>query len=139
MPAPLSATPYVRRFVNPVLIHLAGIGWFADLEHVGRRSGTVRHTPLLAFRDGDRVTLALTYGPHVQWLKNIRAAGRCRMRLGGQLLQLGAPRDLPAAEGLARMPQPIRSVLARTGFVQDFVELPVLGERPFRAVPPPAT
>lgn len=47
MPAPLTVTPYVRRFVNPVLIHLAGHGWFADLEHVGRRTGTVRHTPLL--------------------------------------------------------------------------------------------
>ena len=93
----------------------------------------MRHTPLLAFRDGDRVTLALTYGPDVQWLANIRAAGRCRMRLGRQLLELGPPRPLGAAEGVARMPQPVRWVFARTGFVEDFVELPVLGERPFRA------
>lgn len=131
MPAPLPVTPYVRRFVNPVLIHLAGHGWFADLEHVGRRTGTVRHTPLLAFRRGDVVTLALTYGPRVQWLANVRAAGRCRMRLGGALLELGAPRVLERAEGVARMPQPIRTVFARTGAVEDFVELPVLGERPW--------
>ncbi len=137
MPAPLSVTPYVQRFANPALIHLAGLGWFADLEHVGRRTGTVRHTPLLAFRDGERVTLALTYGPEVQWLKNIRAAGRCRMRLGRQLLELGAPQDLTQAEGVRRMPQPIRFVFARTGFVKDFVELPVLAERPFRRPPPP--
>lgn len=133
MPAPLAVTPYVHRYANPVMIHLAGIGWFADLEHVGRRTGTLRHTPLLAFREDDRVTLALTYGPQVQWLKNIRAAGRCRMRLGPQLLELGPPRPLATQEGLARMPQPVRVVFARTGFVEDYVELPVLGERLFRA------
>ena len=66
MHAPLSLTPWVARFANPVLIHLAGVGWFADLEHVGRRTGRVRHTPLMAFREGDRVTVALTYGPQVQ-------------------------------------------------------------------------
>jgi deazaflavin-dependent oxidoreductase (nitroreductase family) len=131
VPAPLSATPYVRRYANPVLIHLAGLGWFADLEHVGRRTGTVRHTPLLAFRDGDLVTIALTYGPRVQWLQNIRAARRCRLHLHGRLLELGEPRDLAQAEGIGRMPQPIRTVLARTGFVEDFVELPVLDDQPF--------
>lgn len=132
MPAPLSLTPYVQRFANPVLIRLAGRGWFADLEHVGRRTGTVRHTPLLAFRDDDVVTVALTYGPEVQWLKNIRAAGRARMHLGRRILELGPPRMLTAADGVPRMPQPIRFVFARTGFVQDFVELPVLAERPAR-------
>jgi deazaflavin-dependent oxidoreductase (nitroreductase family) len=133
VPAPLSVTPFVRRYPNRVLIHLAGHGWLVDLEHVGRRTGTLRHTPLFAFRDGDHVTVALTYGPGVQWLKNIRAAGRCRMRIRGQLLELGAPRDLDPAQGLARMPPPIRFVLARTGFVDHYVELPVTGERPFRA------
>lgn len=135
MPAPLGLTPYVHRFVNPVLVHLAGHGWFAELEHVGRRSGTVRRTPLLAFRDGGRVTLALTYGPGVQWLKNVTAAGRCRMHLGPQLLELGAPRRLTTEEGVARMPQPIRFVFARTGACEDFVELPVVAERPFRPAP----
>lgn len=132
MPAPLSLTPYVERFANPLLRHLAGVGWFVELEHVGRKSGTVRRNPLLAFRHGDTITLALTYGPEVQWLKNIRAAGRCRMHWRDKMLELGAPRDLTTAEGLAAMPQPIRFVFARTGACEDFVELPVLSERPFR-------
>lgn len=91
----------------------------------------MRHTPLLAFRDGDLVTVALTYGPRVQWLRNIRAAGRCRVHLRGRLLELGPPRDLAQTEGIARMPQPVRAVFARTGFVEDFVELPVLSDQPF--------
>jgi hypothetical protein len=75
------------------------------------------------------VTVALTYGPGVQWLKNIRAAGGARMRLGRALLELGPPRVLGTEQGIARMPQPIRFVLGRTGFCRDFVELPVVGER----------
>ncbi|WP_109472542.1 nitroreductase family deazaflavin-dependent oxidoreductase [Ornithinimicrobium cavernae] len=130
MPAPLSVTPYVNRFANPVLRNLAGLGWFVALEHAGRRTGKVHRTPLLAFREGDAVTIALTYGPEVQWLKNIRASGRARMLWRGRVLGLGAVRDLSTAEGLARMPQPIRFVFDRTGFCTDFVELPVLTERP---------
>ncbi|MFK5633753.1 MULTISPECIES: nitroreductase family deazaflavin-dependent oxidoreductase [unclassified Ornithinimicrobium] len=119
----------MRRFANPLMIHLAGHGWFADLEHVGRRTGLVRHTPLLAFRDGDVVTVALTYGPGVQWLKNIRAAGGARMRLGRALLELGPPRDLPVDEGVGRMPQPVRFLFRRSGFCRDFIELAVVRER----------
>lgn len=132
MPAPLWLTPYVERYANPVLRHLAGLGWFVELEHVGRRTGTVRRTPLLAFRHGDTITLALTYGPRVQWLKNLRAAGRGRMHWRDRLLELGAPRDLTTREGLAAMPQPIRFIFATTGFCTDFVEVSIVAERPFR-------
>lgn len=133
MPVPLRVTPYVKRFANPVMTHLTGHGWLAELEHVGRSSGEAHRTPVLAFREGDVVTIALTYGPGVQWLKNLRATGRARMHRRRTMLQLGTPRMLGPDEGLPRMPQPIRFVFARTGFVQDFVELPVLAERPFRS------
>lgn len=138
MPAPIGLTPYVERWVNPVARPVFGLGRrmgsrrFAELEHVGRRSGAVRHTPLLAFRDGEAVTVALTYGPRVQWLANIRAAGHSRMRLGGQVLDLGAPRMLDEQEGLARMPRPTRFLLRRAVKCRDFVELPVLAEHPDR-------
>jgi len=33
-------------------LRLAGHLAFADLEHVGRKSGTVHHTPVRAFRSG---------------------------------------------------------------------------------------
>lgn len=45
MPIPLRVTRFNRDHLNKVLIHLAGTGAFVDLEHVGRRSGTVFHTP----------------------------------------------------------------------------------------------
>jgi deazaflavin-dependent oxidoreductase (nitroreductase family) len=115
-----------KKVINPVMLRLAGTGPFVDLEHIGRRSGTVRHTPLMAFRRGDTVTIALTYGAHVEWLANVRAAGGCRVRMGGKLLRLGAPRSLDPVEGLARMPQPQRTLLRWPIRCRDYVELPVL-------------
>jgi deazaflavin-dependent oxidoreductase (nitroreductase family) len=110
---------------NKVLVHLAGHGPFIELEHVGRRSGRVYRVPLNAFRTDDTVTLALTYGPRVDWLRNVRAAGGCRVRMGREILTLGAPVDLPTQVGLARMPAPARVVL-RLVRVDHFVEMPVL-------------
>lgn len=131
MPAPLRVTPYVKRFANPLLVNLAGHGWFVELEHIGRRTGTAHRTPLMAFRREGTITIALTYGPDVQWLKNLRAAGGGRMHWRDKMLHLGAPHDLATEDGLARMPQPIRAVLGATGLATEFVELPVLSERPF--------
>lgn len=115
-----------KRFTNPVMLRLAGIGPIVDLEHVGRRTGTVRHTPLMAFRHGDVVTIALTYGPDVQWLANVRHAGGCRMRMRGEVLRLGAPRVLDPAEAMARIPRPQRALLRWPIRCRDYVELPVL-------------
>lgn len=130
MPIPTGITRVPRRILNPQVLRFAGrFGSLADLEHVGRHSGTVRHTPILAFRRGDTVTIALTYGPEVRWLANVRSAGRCRLLLRGTLLTLGVPRTLDPAEGLARMPQPVRAALRWPVRCRDFVELPVVGAR----------
>lgn len=137
VPAPLSLTPYVHRFVNPVLRHLAGIGAFVELEHVGRRSGVRHRTPLMAFRHGDEMTIALTYGPDVQWLKNVRAAGGGRMHWRRRLLELGPPRLLTGREGADRMPEPLRTVVRATGIWEHFVVLPVLVDQPFATVGSP--
>ncbi len=126
MPIPQRITSFNRRFLNPLTLHLAGHGSMVELEHVGRTSGRTFRTPLMAFREGDIVTVALTYGPDVQWLKNITAAGGCRMRLRGQWLSLGAPRRLDPAEGLARVPNPQRLLLRTVIRCRDYVALPVL-------------
>lgn len=125
MPIPLVVTGFNRDVLNPLMRRAVGIGPLAEIEHVGRRTGVVRRTPLLAFRRGDTVTVALTYGPDVDWLKNIRAAGRSRLRLGGAVLTLGAPVHLSSEVGLPRMPLAIRGTL-RLLRVVDFVELPVV-------------
>lgn len=129
MAIPRAVGKFNKVATNKVLVHLAGHGPFVELEHVGRRSGRVYHVPLNAFRSGDTVTFALTYGPKVDWLRNARAAGGCRVRLGRDILTLGAPVDLATSAGLARMPAPARVVLRLAG-VDHFVEMPVLSAVP---------
>jgi deazaflavin-dependent oxidoreductase (nitroreductase family) len=130
MRIPRQVASFNRRFLNPLTLRLAGRGSMADLEHVGRTSGRTYHTPLMAFRDGDTLTIALTYGPDVQWLKNVTAAGGCRMRLGGQRLVLGTPRRLEPVDGLGRTPNPQRLLLGRVIGCRDFIELPILTSSP---------
>ena len=129
MAIPRAVTRFNKAVGNKVLIHLAGHGPFVELEHVGRRSGKTYRIPLNAFRHGDTVTFALTYGPDVDWLRNVRAANGARLRMRGSMLTLGAPVAVPTDVGLSRLPAPARIVL-RLARVTGFVELPVLSERP---------
>ena len=125
MAIPHAVGKFNKLVTNRVLVHLAGHGPFVELEHVGRRSGRVYRVPLNAFRTGDAVTFALTYGPRVDWLRNVRAAGGCRVRLGRDILTLGAPVGLSTDLGMSRMPAPARVVLRLAG-VDGFIEMPVL-------------
>ncbi len=125
MPIPAAVARFNNVVTNRLTRHLVGHGPFAELEHVGRRSGRAYRIPINAFRDGDVVTIALTYGPRTDWLRNVRAAGGARMLLGGEMLTLGPPREVPTEVGMARMPGPAR-VLLPVMDVDEFVELPVL-------------
>ena len=122
MPLPHWLTRVNLVVTNRLTAPIAGwMPWFGLLEHVGRRTGVVRRTPLNAFRHGDRLIIALTYGPDVEWLANVEAAGACRMRMGGRWVRLAEPRRFrdPARR---QVPWVVRPVLAVLG-VSDFVEL----------------
>ena len=96
--------PLSRRF-DALALRLAGRAAFADLEHVGRRTGTVRHTPVRAFRRGDAVVIGVNFGNRSDWVQNVLAAGSCRMHLGRELLDLTDPRLVPVADGVRDMPR----------------------------------
>jgi len=123
-----------RRYLNPVTLKLVGVGSLVDLEHVGRTSGTVRHTPLMAFRAGPVVTVALTYGSRVQWLRNVEAAGGCRMTTRHSVLELGAPRAVAPSTALPHISLPQRALLHWPIRCSEFVELPILADRSRRPV-----
>jgi deazaflavin-dependent oxidoreductase (nitroreductase family) len=130
VPIPAVVTRFNKAVLNKAVVHLGGHGWFVELTHAGRRSGQTYRVPLMAFDGGDVVTIALTYGPGVDWLANLRAAGGGRMHLRSELLSLGTPRDLPEEEGRSRMPQRPRALLPVLG-CHDYVEIPVLTRVPF--------
>ncbi|NNC12355.1 nitroreductase family deazaflavin-dependent oxidoreductase [Planctomonas sp. JC2975] len=55
----------------------SGRGPFSLVRHVGRKSGKTFETPIMVARRPDGFVVELTYGPQVNWYRNIEAAGRC--------------------------------------------------------------
>ena len=103
--------PFTLRFVNPITRLVAGwLPMFGILGYRGRTSGREYHTPMNVFRQGDEFVFALTYGADVQWVKNIVAAGECRLRTMGRELKLVDPR-LYSDPGRRDMPFPVRQFL----------------------------
>jgi deazaflavin-dependent oxidoreductase (nitroreductase family) len=132
MTFPRALAKYMRRTANRMTLHLAGHAAFADLEHVGRKSGTVRHTPVRAFRSGDSVVIGLNFGRQSDWYRNIKAAGTCRLRLGREQLTLGPPVLVPAREGVKGMPWPFRFALRHVIHTTECLQLPILDTEAIR-------
>ena len=123
MPIPLWVTRVNRRVTNPVLGTLSDrLPPFATLHHVGRRTGRRYRTPVFAFRTPRGVVIALTYGPQVQWLRNLEAGGEARLVRRGHVVALSDPVHLRGEAGSRLVPRAIRAGL-RLMRVDDFVEL----------------
>ena len=114
--------PFTTRVVNPFTRLFADwLPGFAILTHVGRRSGRMYRTPINVFKRGDDYLFALTYGSDVQWVKNIMAAGECRMQTRGRELRLVEP-ELFVDPELSLMPRLLR-VLGRLNRVTEFLRM----------------
>src|SRR4051794_19962533 len=57
---------------------------FAIVRHVGRRSNKPYETPIIVQPVDDGFVIALTYGPQVDWYRNILAVGACEIRWHGE-------------------------------------------------------
>ncbi len=90
-------------------------GPFALVRHVGRRSGRPYETPLILARVSEGFVAELTYGPDVDWYKNITAAGRCTIVHHGREYEVDAITDYPTDQGLAAFPAPARAILRTLG------------------------
>jgi deazaflavin-dependent oxidoreductase (nitroreductase family) len=96
-------------------------GWlpgFGIVVHVGRRSGREYRTPVNVFRRGDAFMIALTYGSEAQWVRNVLAAGGCRLIARGREHRLSEPRVVREQP----VPAPVRAIL-RLLHVQEFLRL----------------
>jgi deazaflavin-dependent oxidoreductase (nitroreductase family) len=116
---------FVKHFVNPVLRNLArsSRGPFALLRHVGRRSGKQYEIPLMVWRVDDGFVIVLTYGRHVDWLRNLQAAGQGSLRWHKQEYVLQQPVFIDAKAALPALPLLIKTVLRWRG-IHEFVKIP---------------
>jgi deazaflavin-dependent oxidoreductase (nitroreductase family) len=64
----------------------AGVGphAFALLETTGRRTGQARHTPVGNGLDGDTFWIVAAHGTQADYVRNLQASPRVRVKAGGQ-------------------------------------------------------
>ncbi|SFQ76885.1 nitroreductase/quinone reductase family protein [Amycolatopsis rubida] len=92
-------TTFQRRLGNPVLSRLPGQ---TLLETTGRSSGLPRRTPIGGRRVGQEFWLVSEFGERSQYVRNIQADPRVRLRLHGRWLR-GVARLLPDDDARARL------------------------------------
>lgn len=93
-----TVTAFQRR-LNAVVRRLPGQ---TLLETTGRVSGLPRRTPVGGRREGDSFWLVSEFGERSQYIRNIRADPRVRVRLRGRWYA-GTARLLPDDDPLARL------------------------------------
>ena len=82
MPISDSIRYFNKRFTNKITAGLAGKRYspFSPIEHVGRKSGKRYATPIITLKRGDNFIFALTYGPQVNWYRNILASSTAGLK-----------------------------------------------------------
>jgi len=111
MPIPIAITSFNKKVTNRVTAPFAGhLPGFAVVSHCGRSSGHLYRTPVNVFRRGHDFVFVMTYGPNVDWIRNVEAAMECDITTRGRLVHLVQPhrfRD-PARRSV---PGPVRLIL----------------------------
>lgn len=103
--------PFTTRIVNPITRLIAGwMPWFGIVICRGRKTGEEYRVPMNVFRHSETYVFALTYGSDVNWVRNVLAAGECRLRTGRRELLLVEP-EVVVDPARKLVPQPVRMFL----------------------------
>lgn len=92
---------FIARITAPLARPLAGRSYipiWAVVEHRGRRSGQTYRTPVAIGRMDDGFVIPIPFGEGTQWVKNVQAAGGCRVTWKGRDFDLVSPAVIGAAE-----------------------------------------
>ena len=110
---------YVTNRITGRFAHLS-YGPFAIIHHVGRRSGKSYETVLMVWPGGEGFVIALTYGPNVDWYRNLSAAGGATLFWHRKFYTIGEPEPIDVGTAWLAFPAMIRGILRRLG-THDFV------------------
>lgn len=107
----------LKHTLNPLTRRLArsSLGPFSIIRHVGRRSGKVYETPIIVAPHRGGFVIELTYGPEVDWHKNIVATGGGTLIHRGKEYPFNRIEPLDTAAGLAAFPASQQVILRLTG------------------------
>lgn len=104
---------FLKRYFNPLTRRIARTshGPFAIVRHIGRRSGRQYETPIIVQPATDGFIFELTYGPEVDWYKNMQASGGCTLIWHGRDYVIRKIEPLDTAIGRRAFPLPARLFL----------------------------
>jgi deazaflavin-dependent oxidoreductase (nitroreductase family) len=97
MPYPRWLAKINKRLFNPRSIRK---GEYPVVTHVGRTTGQSYQTPLDAYPTKTGYVLVARYGPKSDWIRNILAAQKAILRIGGEERELNSPRLVSQEEAL---------------------------------------
>ena len=127
MPMPRVIARANRYLANPLARRLAGrVPPFILVEHVGRVSKKRYRTPVFGFFEdhSGAIVVVLTYGPAVDWLKNLRAAGGGIVVARGRTYAIATPVVHTGLDRSPAIPAIVRLVLLPFDVTQ-FARLPL--------------
>jgi deazaflavin-dependent oxidoreductase (nitroreductase family) len=93
----------LSRKMKPLVLRTAGSkgAHTSIVRHVGRNSGQIYETPVVAAPVDDGFVIALPYGPDTDWLKNLFAAGRAEVVFDGGTHEVEGPERIAIEEATA--------------------------------------
>jgi deazaflavin-dependent oxidoreductase (nitroreductase family) len=109
------------RLFNPVVMLLAGTRFmplYGVIEHRGRRSGKIFHTPVVVRPTSDGFIVPMPWGEGTDWYRNVRAAGTCVIRWKDRDYVVGDPEVLDSASASASFNSFEKSAMTRFGIRQ---------------------
>jgi len=91
---------WLTRVTRPLALRSAGKEGSSTsvVRHVGRRSGRLYQTPVVAVEHDDSFLIALPYGEGTDWLKNVLAKGSATLVTGGRTYEVDEPEVIPMGE-----------------------------------------
>ncbi len=122
---------YVTNRLLRVLTNLSH-GPFAIIRHVGRRSGKPYETVIWVWPLREGFVIALTYGPEVDWYRNMRATGGGSVIWHKRVYAVEKPEPIDARTAMQAFPAFFRPIFRRAG-MKDFVWMKSSGSEPIRA------
>jgi deazaflavin-dependent oxidoreductase (nitroreductase family) len=103
----------LKHTLNPLTRRMARtrFGPFAIVQHIGRRSGKTYETPIIVQPIRDGFMIELTYGPNVDWYKNVQTAGGCIILWHSKAYIINKVEPLDPVSGRAAFPLPLRIIM----------------------------